>query len=841
MALARGAGGVRFALPRNSIPWLVAVFGALAVGDALWWLSAFGDSSLAGRLTGAASLPAGILVLVGALELRGGSEADPRVRRAWLLIALGLASYGTGSMLRFGISALPWLGVLAPAVAVLEIGTYPIIWIALATLPTSARSRAEVVLFSLDVAVVAWSTAMLLWHFVLFPIGHANGVDPATVLTVAVFPVGDISLVFSIGAMVMFGLIPSARPALVIGAVALVLIFAADLLAGLQELQGGYTQGGLSGVIYSVAWLGLAAAVYLHGHVVAGPQHVRGLAGYARSFPWLVYLVAGVAFLAPAARDWTDLGMLQQHMPASALLMALVLARLMVTARQNAILAAAERERLATAVEQSSEAILTTDGSGAVTYVNGAFTRLTGYPRAAVVGLRPAFLREDADPARLADMDAAMARGEAWQGRIREKKRDGSGLEVDLTVTPLRDPSGSPAGSVEVFRDVSREQDLEAQLTEAQRMEAVGRLAGGVAHDFNNILTAISGFAELAMEEVGGERPAADDLAQILRASDRAAALTRALLAFGRRGVMARQNVDLNEVLAGLTPMLGVLTAEDIRLSIETEPELWPALTDRAQFEQVVLNLAMNARDAMPNGGRLTIATANVSLDEDYARTHIGAASGPHVRLVVADTGVGMEREVLSHAFEPFFTTKARGKGTGLGLSTVIGVVQQSGGFVDVRSAPGEGTVFTIYLPRGEGPVEDEQSAWAGGTRRGGGETILVAEDEGPVRAYVERVLSRAGYRVAAAANGPEALSMAAGLGDIDMLFTDMVMPGMGGRELAAQLAATHPGLRTLYASGYSEEAARQGLGHDAATYLPKPFTAESLLERIREILDGDV
>jgi PAS domain S-box-containing protein len=567
---------------------------------------------------------------------------------------------------------------------------------------------------------------------------------------------------------------------------------------------------------------------------------IRGLADYARSTPWLPYAAVAVAFIAPAMRDWNDPDMLRQHIPGTGLLMALVIARLAVTARQNATLAAAERERLAAAVDQAAEAMLTTDRAGRITYVNPAFTRITGFPQAEAIGRTPAFLREDADPARLAEMGAALTRGESWEGRLLERGRDGSAVEVDMAVAPMRDAAGAVVGTVEVVRDISRERALEAQLAQAQRMEAVGRLAGGIAHDFNNILTAISGFSELASAEVADDGPVAADLAQIVKASDRAAALTRALLAFSRQQVMQPRAVDLNEILAGLTPMLGLLMGEDVKLKIAPDPRLGPALTDRAQFEQVILNLAMNARDAMPDGGSLTIATANVELSSEYARTHVGAVAGLHVRLAVTDTGVGMTTEVLSHAFEPFFTTKARGKGTGLGLSTVIGVVQQSGGSVDVVSKPGGGTVFTINLPRVAGAAEPGEPAVASRPRLRGSETILVAEDEQAVRTFVERVLSRAGYRVLAAANGPEALAVASTLPHLDLLFTDMVMPGMSGRELAAHLSATHPAARTLYASGYSDDAMLYGVGTDGRfPYLAKPFTADRLLTRVREVLDG--
>jgi PAS domain S-box-containing protein len=544
--------------------------------------------------------------------------------------------------------------------------------------------------------------------------------------------------------------------------------------------------------------------------------------------------------VAPGIRDWNDADMLRQHLPATGLLMALVIARLAVTARQNATLAAAERGRLAAAVDQAAEAMVTTDRAGNVTYVNPAFTRITGYTAAETIGRPQEFLGAGPDSARVAEIQAGLGRSESWEGRLVGRRRDGTDVEVAMTIAPLRDAAGGISGSVSVARDVSRERALETQLAQAQRMEAVGRLAGGIAHDFNNLLTAISGFGELASAGVSRDDPVAEDIGQILKASDRAAVLTRALLAFSRRQVMQPSKVDLNEVVGGLTPMLRVLLGEDVELVAEWDHELGLVLIDRGQIEQVIVNLAVNARDAMPGGGKLTIATANAKIDARYARSHVGAVPGPQVKLVISDTGIGMTPEVMEHAFEPFFTTKAHGKGTGLGLSTVIGVVQQSGGTIDVASAPGAGSVFTILLPRAGGASEPDGTAGRTNPMRGGSETILVAEDQDAVRLYVERVLIRAGYRVLAAANGQDALALAKTLPHVDLLFTDMVMPGLSGPELAKLLTAIHSGIRILYASGYSEEALDQGFGDAGQVpYLAKPFSTDGLLTRIREVLDS--
>jgi PAS domain S-box-containing protein len=825
---------------RDPLAWLIALLGLSVVCYSLWWVARLGDTSLSDRFTDAAAMPAGILVLLAAIRIRRSERLDHRTRRAWRIVALGLVSYGVGALIHFGSASIPEVELFSLAVPVLEIGTYVLVVLALAMLPKPAQTMYDLVLFSLDVAVVAWSAAILLWHFVIFPVARDSGSDLLTTFSAATYPVMDLTLIFSIGAIVIRGLRASTRAALSIAAVALLFIFGGDMVSGIDNLKGIHTPGGLSGVLYSSAWALLALAAYAQWRIRDRDMPMRGLADYARSFPWLPYVLVGVAFVAPVIRDWNDADMLRQHAPATGLLMALVIARLAVTARQNATLAAAERERLAAAVDQAAEAMVTTDRAGNVTYVNPAFTRITGYTAAETIGRGQDFLGAGPDSARVAEIQAGLGRGESWDGRLVFRRRDGTDVELAVSIAPLRDAAGGICGTVSAARDVSRERALEAELAQAQRMEAVGRLAGGIAHDFNNLLTAISGFGELASAGVSSDDPVSEDIGEILKASDRAASLTRALLAFSRRQVMQPSKVDLNEVVSGLTPMLRLLLGVDIELVAESDPELGPVLIDRGQLEQVILNLAVNARDAMPGGGKLTIATANASIDARHAGSHVDVVPGPHVKLVISDTGLGMTPEVMEHAFEPFFTTKERDKGTGLGLSTVIGVVQQSGGTVDMASTPGSGSVFTILLPRVGGACEPDETAGRTNPMQGGSETILVAEDQEAVRLYVERVLSRAGYRVLGAANGQDALAIARTLPHVDLLFTDMVMPGLGGLELAKLLTAIHPGVRTLYASGYSDEALDQGFVNEGQVpYLAKPFSMDGLLTRIREVLDN--
>jgi nitrogen-specific signal transduction histidine kinase/CheY-like chemotaxis protein len=391
-----------------------------------------------------------------------------------------------------------------------------------------------------------------------------------------------------------------------------------------------------------------------------------------------------------------------------------------------------------------------------------------------------------------------------------------------------------------INEDVSVRLHLEAQCRQTQKMEAVGQLAGGIAHDFNNLLTVINGCAELVIQGLHPADPARELLTVVLRAGERSAVLTRQLLAFSRQQVLAPRLLDLNAVVADVEKMLHRMIGEDVDLSLSLDPELGAVLADPGQIEQVLLNLAVNARDAMPTGGRLTIETRNVELDPDFARTHPGAPFGQHVYMAVTDTGTGMTAEVQSRLFEPFFTTKGLGKGTGLGLATVYGIVQQSDGYVEVTSEIGRGTRFMIYLPRLQSAVGAASVVSAIESPPKGSETVLLAEDDDGVRTLSRRVLEECGYTVLHAASAEEALETAEHYpSPIDLLVTDVVMPGAGGRQLAEGLRATRPGLKVLFLSGYTDDAVvRHGILHASVNFLQKPFVPALLALRVREVLD---
>jgi signal transduction histidine kinase len=394
---------------------------------------------------------------------------------------------------------------------------------------------------------------------------------------------------------------------------------------------------------------------------------------------------------------------------------------------------------------------------------------------------------------------------------------------------------------VERERMEKEKTNIEQQLRQAHKMEAIGKLAGGVAHDFNNLVTIISGYSDMLLSRIGPENSTRRELEQIKKAGDRAHSLTRQLLAFSRRQMLQPKVLDLNAVVTNLEPMLQRLIGENIELVIELKPGLGQVKADPGQIEQVIMNLAINARDAMPQGGKLLLETDNVELDEAYARRHIPTQPGSYVRLAVSDTGCGMDAATQSRIFEPFFTTKEQGKGTGLGLSTVYGIVKQSGGYIWVYSERGQGATFKIYLPRVLAPADSVQPVTHWSSLPQGKETVLLVEDEPEVRWLVRDMLQHLGYTVLEARHGIEAQVLSIQhQGPIHLLITDVVMPQMSGREIAEQLRFEHPETKVLYMSGYTDDAVvRHGVLAAEIAFLQKPFTPEALARKVREVLDG--
>ena len=422
---------------------------------------------------------------------------------------------------------------------------------------------------------------------------------------------------------------------------------------------------------------------------------------------------------------------------------------------------------------------------------------------------------------------------------IRVRHQDGRWVTLEVSGAAIADEEGGPM-VLGVARDITERRRLEEELRQAQKMEAVGRLAGGVAHDFNNMLTAIAGYAELSLAGLTKDSPLRRNLEEIARAAERAASLTRQLLAFSRRQLLQPRVVDLNAAVAAAESMLRRLVGEDVEFTTRLEPALWPVKIDPGQIDQVLMNLAANARAAMPRGGTLTIETHDVEVGPGEARLYPELTPGPYVLLSVSDTGVGMDEETRAHVFEPFFTTRV--EGTGLGLATVYGIVQQSGGQIWVESEPGRGTIFRLAFPRSEEPLESALAPVPlapSGSR--GHETILLVEDEDAVRGLVRRTLEGAGYRILEAAAPSEALRLvAAHQGSLDLVLTDVVLPEMSGRELAARLHESRPDTAVLYVSGYDEDAVvHHGVLDSDIAFLAKPFSPDELARRVRQLLDA--
>jgi len=493
-------------------------------------------------------------------------------------------------------------------------------------------------------------------------------------------------------------------------------------------------------------------------------------------------------------------------------------------------------------VEHAPYGIYRASVTGRFLQVNPALQKMLGYELEEELlrrDLATEIFRHDGEYRRLVEL---LSRTEEIKDMEMEwKKQDETPITVRCSGRRVNDENGAPA-YFEVFaEDVTEKRVLERQLRTAQKMEAIGRLSGGIAHDFNNHLGVIIGYSRVLKRQLGGNSALCEHAMEIEKAGERAASLTKQLLAFSRQQVLTPAVLSLNALASDMERMLPRLLGEDIEVSLELDPELGSVKADQGQIEQVIMNLAVNARDAMPDGGKLKVQTANAVLDQMYTRNHPGSKAGDYVMLAVTDTGTGMDAGTLAHMFEPFFTTKERGKGTGLGLATVYGIVKQSNGYIWVESSLGKGSSFQIYLPRHEGqPAAAEQKVDLAENLRGT-ESILLAEDSESLRKLAQSNLESAGFRVLSAQSGEEALEIATRHGStFDLLLTDVVMPGMNGRVLAEKLSPRQPGMKVLYMSGYTDSfIAGHGVLEPGTNLLHKPFTEEVLIRKVREVLDG--
>jgi len=500
------------------------------------------------------------------------------------------------------------------------------------------------------------------------------------------------------------------------------------------------------------------------------------------------------------------------------------------------------RLRLLTAIEQAAETIVITDPEGTIRYVNPAFESVTGYTRGEAVGQNPRILKSGQhDEEFYKKMWATLAGGGAWTGHFVNKKKDGTLYEEDATISPVKDESGKIINYVAVKRNVTGEILLEKQLRQAQKMEAIGTLAGGIAHDFNNLLTIILGYSELALLEKSKGEPGYEELQTILKTTKRGADLVRQILTFSREVETKPRPISLNHEVQHAQELLYKTIPKMIEIELLLADDLKTTNVDPVQMEQVLINLAVNAKDAMPDGGRLVFETRNVSLDEEYCKTHLEAEPGEYVMLMVSDTGHGIEKKALERIFEPFYTTKKPGEGTGLGLSMVHGIVKQNHGFIMCYSEPGEGTTFKIYLPVIDLDMEPDAASTeempAFGT-----ETILLVDDEESIRDLGERILTQAGYTVLTAGNGQEALEVyQEQQADISLVILDLIMPEMGGRQCLEELLKIDSDAKVLIASGLSVNGpTREAIKGQTRGFVGKPFDMSQLLQTVRKVLDED-
>ena len=501
------------------------------------------------------------------------------------------------------------------------------------------------------------------------------------------------------------------------------------------------------------------------------------------------------------------------------------------------------RDLLVSIVESSDDAIIGIALDGRVLSWNGSATRIFEYAPDQVQDLALARLFTSDGLHQLHGNLETVRRGESVSRyETRGLTKNGKIIEVAVTIVPIRTPNGALEAGAAIIRDISDQKQLEKELFLSQKMEAVGRLAAGVAHDFNNLLTVVTGYSSLLLSGLQEHDPTYTDIVEINKAGERAASLTRQLLAFSRKQVLQPQVLDLNKIVDDMDRMLRRMIGEDIALLVLLDPTVGCVKADSGQIEQVIMNLAVNARDAMRNGGKLIIETHNVDLQETLTRRHLDIPPGRYVTLVVTDTGVGMDASTQARIFEPFFTTKAQGEGTGLGLSTAYGIVQQSGGTIMVYSELGHGTTFKIYLPRVEESAAPPSSPVTIRYPRGS-ETILVVEDEEAVRTLVCSILQKQGYTVLRACNAAEALGMSKQHNSrIDLMISDVIMPQMGGSELAERMKLLRPEMQILFISGYSDNAiAHQGILKPNTAFVEKPFEPHVLAAKVRSILDASL
>jgi PAS domain S-box-containing protein len=773
-----------------------------------------------------------ILLAFGASRATG---TDGRDRRAWRLLGLALVCYGLGDVmwaaLEIGTGEGPDVSI-ADAFYLLY---YPTALAGLASLPGAARTRAEQAQLAIDALSLVIVGTTIEWILVISPQVGDLAISPAATIVALAYPIGDVVLLLGLGMVVLRRRVSRHDLPLVLMVGAVVANLAGDLVSGSAWLDETYVTGGLPDMAFMLFWMLIGLAAYAQGRPEAALR--QPVDRPPSSVFWLPYAAIGVGFALPIASELGGWEAARGSAIAGAISLSVLVATRQLLGAREAARHAGERARAATEsrfnmlVQQASDIIMVIARDGTVRFASPSTRRIAGMDPGDVVGRNLIELvgADDRQAMQAYLGDAGAGSGPAttieWQLDAGEA---GPKRVESIAANLLDDPDVQ--GLVLTTRDITDRTRLEHELSEARRLESIGRLAGGVAHDFNNLLTGIGGFAELVIEDMPAGDPRREDVLQIKHAADQATRLTAQLLAVGRRQVIHPVPVDLAEVVRGSVPLIRQVTGESVRVVTHLAADGATVLADRNQIGQVLLNLAANARDAMPGGGVLTI-TVDRARFAPAGGPQAGSDDGPAVMLAVADTGTGMDPETLAQVFEPFFTTKEQGKGTGLGLASVYGIVQMANGRVEVESELGRGSVFRVYLREtsAEGDVEAASAAAAGLGQRG--RRILLVEDEGGVRSFAERALQRAGHRVIAFAHPSEALAhVLAASPPLDALVTDVVMPGMSGPDLAARVLAIRPGLPVLYTSGNVQLDL-------PGPCLAKPFTASGLAAAVNDVL----
>jgi len=501
-----------------------------------------------------------------------------------------------------------------------------------------------------------------------------------------------------------------------------------------------------------------------------------------------------------------------------------------------------EASMLAQALKCISECVTVTDLKNNIIFVNDAFLAKYGYERHELIGKPISIVRAQGIQNENVEEILPQSVNGGWKGEVLNKRKDGVEFPIHLSTSVINDASGYPLALIGVATDISDRKRLETQLQQSQKLEAIGKLAGGIAHDFNNLLTVIQGYSDLIISKISVNDPIHNQVRQINEAANRAESLTRQLLAFSRKQIMKPRVIDLNNLIHEMEDMLKRLIGADIKFIINLSSDLGKIKADSGQIEQVIMNLVVNARDAMQNGGTLTIETINTMLDQNFKNTYPEVVIGNYVQLQISDTGFGMDKETQAHIFEPFFTTKEKGEGTGLGLATVYGIIKQSGGYIYVKSEMTKGTIFNLYFPRVDEPLDSEEKTRIADTNLYGNETVLVVEDQDEVRHLIIDALKVYGYNVLEAPHGGSALLTCEKYdGNVDLIISDIVMPQMNGQELVERLLPLQPNMKVLFISGYSEEIfSGRNVLDPGMLYVQKPFTPVELLGKVRHVLDSE-